>query len=55
MNNSDLIKEIRLKWGELYQEVRNNKITTVFYSKTRRVYESMINELERLEKKDIKK
>ena len=47
MDNTELIKEIRLRWGKLYEDVRQNKMTTVEYAKRRRVYEHMIWELEK--------
>ena len=46
MDNTELIKEIRLRWGKLYEDVRQNKITSIEYVKRRRVYEQMIWELE---------
>ena len=45
MDNTELIKEIRLRWGKLYEDVRQNKITSIEYVKRRRVYEHMIWEL----------
>ena len=45
MDNTELIKEIRLRWGKLYEDVRQNKITSIEYAKRRRVYEHMIWEL----------
>ncbi len=47
MDNTELIKEIRLRWGKLYEDVRQNKMTTMEYAKRRRVYEHMIWELEK--------
>ena len=45
MDNTELIKEIRLRWGKLYEDVLQNKITSIEYVKRRRVYEHMIWEL----------
>lgn len=45
MDNTELIKEIRLRWGKLYEDVCQNKITSIEYVKRRRVYEHMIWEL----------
>jgi hypothetical protein len=53
MDNTELIKEIRLRWGKLYEDVRQNKMTTTEYAKRRRVYENMIWELEKTNEIDI--
>ncbi len=47
MDNTELIKEIRLRWGKLYEDVRQSKITSMEYAKRRRVYENMIWELDK--------
>lgn len=47
MDNTELIKELRLRWKILYEDVLQNKMTTVEYAKRRRIYEHMIWELEK--------